>query len=150
MKKKFVVLLTCASLVTLFVAAFAQNVSEDEVIIPNTGNLTLDAPMAQSAVPDEHNAPATKPTIPTNVDTSRNCNINLDNLAFFDTERENVEMFAATTDGVQLTSIQGTVVHAKDNEVHIDTDITEFCMMQTGTLPYQTGETVTVWVAVKE
>lgn len=135
MKKKVCVLLACIAALSVFGVAFAQNTGDD--VLPATDTAVSTTVTTMPAVP------APEPTEP----TASSNTINLNNLAFFDTERENVEMFAATANGVQMSSIQGTVVYAKDNEVHIDTNLTEFCMMQTGILPYQVGDTVTVWVA---
>lgn len=137
MKKKVCVLLACVAMLSAFGVAFAQNTGDD--VLPATDTSVSTTTPTTPAVPAPE--PTNTPEPPTT--------FSLDKLAFFDTERENVEMFAATTSDVQLSSIQGTVVHAQDNEVHIDTDVTEFCMMQTGILPYQVGDTVTVWVAVK-
>lgn len=146
MRNKIVALLACVALCSVFVGALAQD-TRNEVVIPDTGSNTLSAPAKLSA---EHTVPDETPVSPEQTSPAapgNNVNITLDNLAFFDTERENVEMFAATAD-VGLSSIEGTVVYAQDDEVRIDTSVTEFCMMQAGTHSYEVGETVTIWVAI--
>lgn len=143
MKKKICVLLACVAMLSAFGVAFAQNTAND--VLPATDNTVSTTsptkPAVPAPVPMENPEPA--PTEPIEQPIAWS----LKNLAFFDTERENVEMFAATTD-VELSSVQGTVVYAQDNEVRIDTHITEFCFQQAGPLPYQVGDTTTIWVAV--